>query len=235
MTHRLLQAVAASLLAAACVTGHASPTPQAAPASATVTGWAFGAGHTVDAEGVDGQAGGFSLSLSNMGAFSRSAFIAYSVDSQGSRPGFGVPTTAFSLTQGQGYFEPSSERGNVADRLGRLLTYVADHPSAVNDSDESTSLQLAVWNLVSDTDFSLSGSGRFSDRSRYAAQGNVLLAGARGVTESRFDVYVVDFNRGQDLIVGVERASAVPEPGSLALVGCALVGLFLSRRLARRA
>ena len=66
---------------------------------------------------------------------------------------------------------------------------VADHPGEVDTATESTSLQLAIWNIVydndNDNDYSVTVNSSFNDSSLYASDANTLLAGAAATSVVR--------------------------------------------------
>ena len=117
------------------------------------------------------------------------------------------------------------------DSMNKILTYVNAHPTAVENADESTSLQLAIWNSIYDTDATLSG-GTFQDSTAYAAYADTLLA-ASASTVNNLAVYVLWNPDKQDFLV----TRPVPEPETFALVlaGLGVMGAFTRRRTRQRA
>ena len=131
--------------------------------------------------------------------------------------------TQYTVQEGAEYFKRRHDDATIADRLGKLLTWVDEHPTEVDTAVESASLQLAIWNLVYDTDYSLAPHGVFSDSSARADQANVLLAGAKSLTSSRFAVYTLEGAGTQDFLLFTAKGNrrdgadtSVPEPASLA-------------------
>lgn len=195
-------------------------------ATLKLTNWTFTFGNNVKA-GVpswNGAAGGFSGTLSDAGATFDGNVDTYCVDliqnfSFGSP--FGVTVVAAATA-----FDVSK-----ASALGKLLTHANPLVAGAADKDAaSTSLQLAIWNTIYDTDSTL-GNGTFKDTSAFAALANTYLAGAAGVT-SMLDLYVLQSDRKQDQLIWKDRLppNEVPEPASLALVAAALGGLGFSAR-----
>ena len=157
--HNLLvqAALAASLLVAATA---------AQSATLTLSSWKFGAGHVVHTATpvYNGAAGGFvgTLGGADAGVFS-GAIDAYCVELSQSF-GWGVAYDNFSIVSALSHFGAAK-----ALKLGRLMSYVVGTPDAVDSTTESTSLQLAIWNIVYDNDLSLATGGSFADTSAYGA------------------------------------------------------------------
>lgn len=241
MKTSLLGAAAAVTLAAASL---AAPTTAQA-AAVTLTGWAFGAGGSVNSStggasslaGYSGAAGGFAGSLAGTGAFDTNAFITYCIELEESFSFSSTAMTGYSLVDGASYFaarrltNPLRPDGAlVAERLGRLFTWVQGDARRVDSALESTALQLAVWNIVYDSDWSLSNPlGRYSDRSGQATLANSMMAAA-SATVSRVQVHALTRPGSQDFIV----VSPVSAPGSLALAGLGLAGLAAGSWIRRR-
>lgn len=203
-----LRAVAAAALTVSSIAAQASVV--------TLDEWTFGTGHTVDTHSpaYSGRAGGFS------GTLDGEALLTYCVELTQVFY-WHVAYTNYTDMAASSYFTAPDGK---ADKLGRLLSYVADTAGAVDNSYESTSLQLAIWNIVYDTDYSLSG-GAFHDSSYRASYANTLLSASQNWTNS-MDVRVLKSPTAQDQL----HWGRVPEPGSLALAIAGLCAIGVSRR-----
>jgi hypothetical protein len=219
-------------------------------ATMTLNAWTFGNGNHVHASApaYSGLAGGFTGTLSGSGTALDGPIQTYCVE-LGEHFTFGAVYGEYTVVDASSYFAPAK-----ALALGRLVSHVFGNDlfaqtAASRRDDQSTALQLAIWNLVYDGDATLGG-GVFADSSVYRA-GNAhflgadqLLAQSAAETVS-YDLYVLSSGRPlgtaaghQDQLVWrvapTRTTDQVPEPGSLALVGAACLGLVSARRKGRR-
>jgi PEP-CTERM motif len=151
--------------------------------------------------------------------------------------------THYRVVDGGTYLEWADANGNgktaqqTSDRIGQLVDY-ANSNDLIRNAAESTALQLAIWNIIYDTDNSVVG-GIFSDRSgrlfdRFADR---LLADSL-VWGMALDVYVLTKDGSQDFLltgatshpVSTPPVSGVPEPATLGLVGLALAAAGVASR-----
>lgn len=212
----------ASLLAITLAVGASA----AQASSLTFTGWAFGSGNAVQASApvYNGQAGGFSAVLDG------NAIQTYCVELTQNFY-WNTPYADYSESTALAYFGAASGK---ALKLGRLFSYVLDTAGAVDTAIESTSLQLAVWNIVYDGDLTLAG-GSFADSSTHAAYGNALLANSTNWFNST-NVWVLTSPTRQDQLRwarapgGSNLTNTVPEPAGLALALLALGAAGAARR-----
>jgi hypothetical protein len=226
MRNTLVQAaLAASLLTGASV-GHA--------ATLSLSGWKFGSGNVVHTATpvYNGYAGGFvgTLGGAHAGIFS-GAINTYCVELSQSF-GWGVAYDNYSMVTALSHFG-----GAKALTLGRLMSYVVGTLAAVDSAAESTSLQLAIWNIVYENDLSLATTGSFADTSAHGAYATSLLAlsAQQALTQN---VFVLKSASNQDQLLwrsmrlgepSNATTGQVPEPLTLALVAAALGGLAVVR------
>lgn len=233
---------AASAAALAAVVLACASTAQAAVV--TLSGWAFGSGNAVASTtggasslpSYTGLAGGFAGALGEAGALDAPGFVTYSIELEQPFSFSSTPVGGYAVQDAASYFAARRldnglrpEGTLVAERLGRLFSWAQADATRVDTAAESTALQLAVWNIVYDGDWSLfNPAGNYSDTSSHAVLANIMMANA-SLTANRLEVFALT-NAGQpDLLVTTLR---VPAPGTLALAGLALAALLPLRRRA---
>lgn len=259
-------AVTKLAVAVALVAGAAVASAQTS-ASVQFNGWAYGSGgtsasynllkdpRTGNAFSGSGTGGGFSVTVNGTDSFVAYCTELFQYISIGSTytdytritnaPDYKWTSTA----QGVNGWDPAKANA-INERIGQLwayagATYGLNGVPGTNSTTgatqaNSTALQWAIWNVVYDTDNTLSG-GNFTITGN-SSNGSILSTAndmlARSATYGfRYNLDVLRATGRQDQLITDGVRTPVPEPGTYALMlaGLSAVGFVARRRRPRQA
>lgn len=179
--------------------------------------------------------GGYSGKLTGSVGHDQNPLLAYCVDLDHE---FYLKTdyTDYAIKTAASYLGNTSK----ADRLANLFSWAVGNSSTwFSDKDKSSGMQLAVWEIIYDTDLDLTmTTGSFYAQSKTDSNAlgfaKTLLAHADTTPQAdALNIFILDSSSHQDQLFWEDRhgnQSTVPEPMSLALTAAALAGLALTRR-----
>lgn len=135
----------------------------------------------------------------------------------------------FSLGGTYNNYTMTLENSGYFVNLGKLFNEA--YASALLNATNAAAFQLAIWNIVYDTDSTVAtGAFRATSGDLTARnQANTWLAGL-GSFSDNFDTFSLTNPDNQDFVLGTKTGKFVPEPTPLLLIGAALVALMVARR-----
>jgi hypothetical protein len=118
--------------------------------------------------------------------------------------------------------------GTTGTQLGQLFT---EAYGLITDSQTSAAFQLAVWEILFDTDLNLSNPSGFHVTSGNGTTVGIAQGWLNNLGADTYDIFLLQNGQHQDFVTGVPVPPfQVPEPAPLMLLGGALLAMFLVRR-----
>jgi PEP-CTERM motif len=195
----------------------------------TVTGATWGAGAPMP-EDITLNAGGFVLTEENVGGFHVTASTEgsfYTVCVEVTQAFLPLPNTYSHEQNGTAKGFDNATAARVAAVM-QAAGFVSATGGAVTTTEGFVALQMAIWNAVYDTDWSVD-SGSFqqvTDKNGAKAGANALLMAASNVSTPVYAVHKLYSVDEQDVVVSVPE----PETYAMLLAGLGAVGFMARRR-----
>ncbi len=135
-------------------------------------------------------------------------------------------TQTFSFNNAYTNYVAAPENTPVLTALGQLFTLA--HASALSDANHSAAFQLAIWELVYDSDHSLQSPGAFYVTGGNATARNIAQGWLSSLGPNSPDTWNLIFltsSTHQDFL-----GLRVPEPAPIALLALAMLAMIMVRR-----
>jgi PEP-CTERM motif len=195
----------------------------------TVTGATWGAGAPTG-EDITLNGGGFVLPETNVGGFhvtasSEGSF--YTVCVEVTQAFFPLPNTYTHEANGSANGFDVGTAARVAAVM-QAAGFKSSDGGAVTTTQGFVALQMAVWNAVYDTDWTVSAGSfqQLTDTNGAKAGANALLAAASGIATPVYAVHKLYSADEQDVVISVPE----PETYAMLLAGLGAVGFMARRR-----